>query len=88
MSGKRQTQEELSEVQKQLAQLALEYKQLTEELDTAQRSIGNGRSPNTRRTSATHDPWHAAKRNTTRGLEGDRKFAKQEQRVANEVRNN
>ena len=88
MSGKRQTQEELAEVQKQLAQLALEYKQLTEELDTAQRSIGNGRSPNTRRHTTTYDPWHAAKRNNTRDLEGDRKFATQEQRVANEVRNN
>ena len=88
MSGKRQTCDELEEVQKQLAQLALECEQLKQELDTAQRSIGNGRSPNTRRTSATHDPWHIAKRNTTRGLEGDRKFAKQEQRVANEVRNN
>ena len=88
MSGKRLVEEEVAEVHKRLAQLALECKQLTEELDTAQRSIGGGRSPNTRRHTTSHDPWHAAKRNNIRDLEGDRKFATQKQRVANQVRNN
>ena len=95
MSGKRETPGELEA----RALLVIEKQQIEEDLDAARRSTEDRRSMTLlgmqsrqdRRTPATYDPTYPIVRNTmqsgtqTRSPQSQNKYAKQEERVRNEV---